>query len=383
MIPGPEKDNTIFIILGLAAIAIIAIGAYIYLKPAPQSEENPWVSGGEEALSPNATAIIVLSEKCTDCDSAARLVEKIRQDSANLGTNIVDIQTAYDSSEDGRMLIIRYNITELPALILKKEGQWDGRLLSMWVDGIGSVEDDGSLLYREVAPPYVIVESGETIGMVEAVEIVPESCEGCFDSGAFLDSLEGYPDYVHFTEVTRFNESNPGARALIEKYNITKLPVVILNPGIGAYKVSQQLQSVGSQEDDGWLVLREIPPPYYDVASATVRGRVEIILLKDGSCPDCYDAAAFSDDLANIFGMQITNRTEYDVSSPEGRALISRYAITAAPTFLVSGEASAYRGFGDFWFAKDNTKESDGWYVFRDVNYIGVVYKNINESGTG
>lgn len=278
MIPEPQRDNMLIVIIALLAIAIIAVGVMIYTAPAEEEEEkkdSAWITEERSVLSPNATAKIVYPEGCLDCTSSLTLLENLQSDWANLGTNIVDVQTVSDTSEEGRNLVIRYNIEKLPALVLRKDGQWDSRILSAWFGGIGSVEDDSSLVQREVVPPY------------------------------------------------------------------------------------------------------------YDTVSDSVRGKVEFIYLTDSTCEECYNASEFAADLVSVFEMSVMETAEYDVASVEGNAIVSQYGITAVPTFLVSEEASVYSGFEDFWLAKDNTKEEDGWYVFRDVKYLGVEYVTLNASESG
>jgi len=276
MLPQPEKDNTMAILMGLILIVAIAIAVYVLLTPPPEAAgEEQWVAEGARVISPNATAIVVLSEECPDCGYVNVILARIGQESENLGTRITETETVYDSSDEGRILIARYDITKLPTIILKKDGQWDSRLLSLWLSEIGSVEDDSALVYREVLPPY------------------------------------------------------------------------------------------------------------YDRTAKEVRGKVRFIFIADSNCTECYNVTAFASDLVTVFGIYVEGATQYDISSVEGNAIASQYGMTTVPTFLVSGDAEVYRGFDDFWFRFDSTKEDDGWYVFRDVDKIGVVYSTVNASGSG
>ena len=269
MLPEPERNNTRLIIGGLILIVIIAAGIYIYSSPPAEEEENPWVSEDDWVLSPNATAIIVQPESCPECMGATMLLEILKQNADELGTTITDVEIVYDTSSEGRNLIVKYDILKTPALILRKEGQWDSRMLSTWFSEGGTVEDDSS------------------------------------------------------------------------------------------------------------LVLREPFPPYYDTTTDSVTGEVEFIYLTDSTCEECYNASAFANDLVMIFRMHVGEENEYDVSSVEGNALIEKYNITLVPTFIISDGASVYEGFEDFWFTHENTQD-DGWYVFRDVTYLGVVYKDLS-----
>ncbi len=277
MIPEPKNDNTLLMIAGLLVIAIIVVALMIYLPPAEEEakETDGWINEGGMVLSPNATATLILSEVCTDCISARLLLESLQNSGDSLGISITDVETVYDSSQEGRNLIIKYKIEKLPSLVLQKEGSWDNRLLSMWFSGVGSVEDDGTLIYREPAPPY------------------------------------------------------------------------------------------------------------FDTKTDSTRGKLRFIYLVDGGCTECYNVSAFANDLVVVFGMYVEDITEYDISSVEGNAIASQYGITKVPTFLVSGDASVYSGFEDFWFRYTSTKEDDGWYVFRDHEQIDAEYRELNATETG
>lgn len=274
MIPEPKQDSTLLIVIGLIAVLVVALGAYIFLTPPEETEEqDSWIAEEGPELSPNATAVIVLPEECMDCASSLVLLENLQKDWAALGTNIVESNAVYDTSEEGRNMVIRYEIEKLPALVLKKESQWDSRILSTWMSDIGTVEDDGALVQREVVPPY------------------------------------------------------------------------------------------------------------YDTTTDEVKGKVEFVFLTDNTCENCYNVSAFAGDMISIFQMNVKNYEEYDISSVEGSAIVSKYDIKTVPTFLISEDAGVYSGFDDFWLRMDNTQEDDGWYVFRDAEHLGVEYVAVNASG--
>jgi len=273
MIPEPRKDNTLLVVVGLIVILIIATVIYVYsASPSETEDADQWVAEGTEVLSPNATAIILKHENCVECSSAENIVNGIKQDENEIGTRIVEVRTVYDSSEEGRNMITRYNITKLPAIVLQKEGQWDSRMLSIWFSEMGDVTDDSSLVYRNVVAPY------------------------------------------------------------------------------------------------------------YDTTTDSVRGIIDIIYITDAECAECYNVTLFVSDMVTVFRLYTGGVSEYDVSSVEGSAIVSKYNITMVPTFLVSEDASLYPGFEEFWFRYESTEGEDGWYVFRDVDKIEVEYVMVNPS---
>jgi len=57
--------------------------------------------------------------------------------------------------------------------------------------------------------------------------------------------------------------------------------------------------------------------------------------------------------------------------------LITKYKIISVPTVLMSPEADQYTNLKGVW-KNVGTIESDGWYVFREMQQLrGVVYKDL------
>lgn len=369
MIPGPEKDNTILLMV-LGLVIIILIAAVVYMNTNGSDNVEP-----ENNITDNVSAIVIQPELCPDCDGSKHLIEQLGGDEEHLGMRIADVRTVLDTSEEGKKLIKNYSINKLPAVLLKKEGNWSEDFLTLWKKDFGTKEKDNVIVYRNVMPPYLTTANNATAGFVDAVEIVPVYCNGCFNSSEFIISLSKYPSYVHFKEIIKFNETNPGAKALMEKYGITRLPAVLLSPDIYYYKISETFGSMGSKSKDGWFLLTKIPPPYYDVKTSSIKGRTTIIYITDSKCTDCRDIHAYADDVINVFDIYITDTKEYDISSAEAKNITSKYKINTIPAFLISGDVSAYNGFDAFWVANGNTKEVDNWYVFRSANSVGEAYK--------
>jgi hypothetical protein len=260
MIPEPKRDNSLFTVCVLLIIVIIATIAYIYMSQEPEEERDQWVAEGTEILSPNTTAIILKHEGCDTCrNSAEAIVEGLKRDGANLGTEIVAVETVYDSTEMGRALVTKYNITKLPTVILKKEGQWDGRILSLWFSDAGTVEDDGSLVYREVIPPYYDTTAGSVEGEVEFIYIVDESCEECYNVTLFtLDLVAVFEMYVE--SESRYDISSVEGKAIASQYNITMIPTFLVSNDASVYPGFEDFwfRYKSTKEEDGWYVFRDV-----------------------------------------------------------------------------------------------------------------------------
>jgi len=129
---------------------------------------------------------------------------------------------------------------------------------------------------------------------------------------------------------------------------------------------------------DGKFVLRQVIPPYYDVASNKIKGGVNITYLTDQSCKECYDVKLHDRALTNL-GVPTTGIKTVDISSDEGKQLVSKYSIKLVPTLILSGEVSEYQTLVQVW--KDvGTVTSDGTYIFTDLGVMGGSYKDLSKN---
>ena len=111
--------------------------------------------------------------------------------------------------------------------------------------------------------------------------------------------------------------------------------------------------------------------PYYDIKTQQKKGFIDVVLLKDKSCSDCFDVTRYLSTLKR-FGMAIATSSIYDISSPEGKSYVEKYNIKKVPTMLMSASADDYSGFKKLWKSV-GTVESDGWFIFRKVDRKSVV----------
>lgn len=207
-------------------------------------------------------------------------------------------------------------------------------------------------------------------------EVILSGCEQCWDTNGFLANMQG--DGVNIERTLYYQPDSAEARQMIEKYNITRLPTVVLSSQLLNYShVVPRWMVIGSMEADGSFVLRVPNPPYVELPSGHVRGEVELIELVDSGCAACYDVGKQKQALGEQFGIAFGKVTRQDVAGPDGRALVEKYNITAVPTVLLSPELGAYL-FADGLWAQLGDRAADGWYVFRNMQATnGATWKDI------
>lgn len=224
-------------------------------------------------------------------------------------------------------------------------------------------------------------EEAEQPAEIELTLITPTACEACVDGNILLDTIQ--KQNVRILESEVFAADSDEGKALIEAYGITRVPTVLVRGEFEKENVRDVFASMnGEKNDDGTLILQITQPVYVDLTSNTVVGLVDVTYLTDARCADCYDPTQHKAILENNFGVRFQSERSIDVTTTEGRALLSQYDITQVPTVLLSSPASAYDRLTAAWQSVGSVEE-DGMYLFRKNEALGpVVYKNLETGET-
>lgn len=367
------------LVLWLAIGIVIGIGAYyLFLQPAPSTQPplNITAPNITVPLVPNVTVTMINYSGCSSCNATQYLLADIKSVAPQFGLKIGEVSTIDSSSSKAQALISKYSIKKLPTMIVSKEANTSSQFVSGWAQ-FGSIESDGSFVYRDVYPPYYDLENKTIAGFVDVVEITTD-CKKCYNASQFVDYLKSYVA-MYLSNHTSFDANSSEAKSLISKYSIKRLPAFLLSPGASVYSfMGASWGQYGTVESDGWNVYRGSIPPYVDLQNnSSVVGIVTMIELVDPNCTECYDVGLHYSGLVQSFGLTIDNRTKIYTNSSEGAQLISKYNITKVPTVIVSSDAALYPGFNSSW-KQMGSIESDGWLVFRELDQLGVKYKNVS-----
>lgn len=370
----------VWIVIGL----LLGGAAYVLLfSSAPPPVVKPPVNNTVVIPPSNTTklakaAVTLISEpSCPECNSTSALLAQIISVGPQMNLTISGVTQLARGSPDADAFIAKYSITKLPALVMTKDAENSASFTSAWAN-VGTRGADGSFIYQETYPPYYDLATGKTVGIVGLTVIPASNCADCFNTSKLVESLAGSSVRMVFSGETVLDAGSADAKALMAKYNITRLPAMFLSPEAAAYPpVAQGWSQLGTIEPDGWYVYRSTMPPYADLLkNGSVVGRVSIIELTDPSCTACYDVNTQYTSLVQSLGMAFSNRTAYNITSTEGKKLIVKYNITEVPTILLSPDAFFYPAVNQSW-SQIGTKEKDGWLVYRNLSNMGVVYKDL------
>ena len=310
------------------------------------------------------TVTFVNANNCTACPDITLLTEALTKKGLSVTTKTV-------LADQAKEAIATYALTRLPAAVISGEIK---SLASLNLRNVNS-----ALVYEPAAPPFVNATTGALVGTVNIIALEDAACLQCSPAKATLDQLTNIGVLLKSTFV---DAGTPQGSELIAKYNISKVPTIIMSSDALLYPaISQVWKDAGTIESDGMLVLRAVSAPYQEPATHVIRGLVDITYVTDASCAECYNVSIHDNILSQNFRMYFGNKKTIDVGTPEGKAFIAAYNITKVPTIVLSPESKVYAGIQEIW-SNVGTVAPDGSYVFTAIEQLkGQVYKNL-KTGT-
>ena len=347
--------------MGLFLLVLVFNQAQIFSVTSLLEEKTMQYS---EASKPALLAVTIINDDaCKDCTSVALIPATLKKN----GANITSQKSVSHDSVEGKALIAKYGITNVPAIVVTGEINK--------TDNQGFEVKDNALVYSQKQPPYLDLKQNKVVGRVTLTIINATSCKDCTDVMPLVSNLKGIG--VAFEKTIVYDANSQNGKALIQKYALKEVPTVILSGDISVYpQVTQAWPQLGTVETDGMYVMRTVSPPYLDLTDGKVKGLASLIYLNDSTCKDCYDVTEHKIILQQSFGMKFSSVKSVDVSSTEGKALVKKYDITAVPTPLI-GSASVYKQLTGAW-TQVGSIEKDGTYIFRNFDqWPGHAYKNL------
>lgn len=346
-------------------IVLAVLIAVVLLFNAIQINNITGILDGPEPPAKPEVKVTLIQADCTDCADFKDAVAQLR---AAPSFTVTDDQTLDASDKHALRLMQENNITRLPALVI--EGEIEA------VSFEGFTKTDSGLVLQS-PPPYYDVVSGSVKGLVsiKMVRPNPGTCDDCTNVTGLGEQLKALG--IGIAGQDTVDASSADGKSLIEAYEITKLPAIILSSDLQEYpQIAQQWVQAGDIAPDGSFVLRTITPPYYDLVQGKVRGAVDLISIVDATCATCYNVSLHKSILQN-FGISLSSEKTFDVASTEGKNLINQYNISLVPTIIMTGDQALYDALTQVWDSVGSV-EKDGAYVFRRADLLqGATYKDV------
>ena len=150
-------------------------------------------------------------------------------------------------------LIQKYSLTRIPTIILSKDASVYPSMAKDWIQ-IGTVESDGMFIARDINPPYLDLTTNEIKGIVDVIYITDKSCSECYNATVHKQILDNFGVYIDKEETKDIADST----SLISKYDIDKVPTIILSKEASAYpRLTAVWKDIGTVEEDGTYVFRK------------------------------------------------------------------------------------------------------------------------------
>ncbi len=208
---------------------------------------------------------------------------------------------------------------------------------------------------------------------LDVITITDKNCADCFNLNLLLDQIKA--QNIALSSEKNIESDSELGKELIKKFAITRLPTFIISGELNKEEKLKTFFSQAGETIDGSFIFRQVGPPYMDLTTGKVRGRIAFDLLVDSGCPTCYDVTRH-EAILQQFGIT-TPGNVIDAKSTAGKALISKYGIKLVPTFVLSGEMDAYPDLKPVW-EQVGVIARDGAYVFTTGVPLMGTYKDLS-----
>lgn len=217
----------------------------------------------EEKVLGRVSLTYLVDSSCIKCVSLTGVVNAFKQD----GVKFVEEKTVEYKSVEGADLVKRFGVREIPALIISKDILGYDSIKQIWTQ-LNTTEKEGFYALHSTIPPYVDVATDKVVGLVTLIILNDKSCNVCYDPLVNKQILARFG--VATEKELSYDISSDEGKNLIIKYNITKVPIIILSPETNVYSGFTEIwPQVGTIEKDGWYVMRspEILGTYKDLST--------------------------------------------------------------------------------------------------------------------
>lgn len=219
-------------------------GALVWVQARP-----PYTESSSGVIRGLVNATVIVPSACSVCTDLSGFLDNLER----IGVRFSERRTLNERDRAATALIETHSIALLPALLLSEDALLYAEIARAW-PSIGSVEN-GTLVLRSVMPPYLELGSQRVRGLVTLTALYDPSCEACYNVSLHSAALAGLGLFISEQRVVDANSDE--GRSIIERYDITSLPTVVLSAEAAIYPGITALWPVlGSVESDGSYVFR-------------------------------------------------------------------------------------------------------------------------------
>lgn len=335
---------------------------------------NKNIAAAKEVARPaNVKIVKITAPNCQDCFN----VDSAVLDFKKSNIKVKEEKSFVFDSPEAKTKISQFAIKKLPTYLVA--GEVSKKTIADFVKSNGEIKDN-TFIFTKLSPVFIDAATGQETGRVIVTLITDSSCSQCQDLKLAVENFKKAG--LKIKDLKEFAWNSLDGKRLIAQYKITKIPAFIFSAEFDLYDaLKANWANFGTMEPDKTYVARNIPLPYRDLTKGKIVGLVDIVYLTDSSCADCYNVQDTQKPiLTKGYGVALRSERTVDIASAEGKNFISRYAITKAPTILLSPELDQYSNIKDVW-KNVGTIATNGWYVFTGLNQLGnITYKDLTSN---
>ena len=191
-------------------------------------------------------AIQVLSKDCNVCDDFNSWISGL----ADSGVKIDSFKTVFTSDNEFVSLRNDFDITRVPVLLISDD--FNAYPLSR---NVNSNYINGYYVFDGVVP-YFDLNTSKVRGLVDLTYIYDSNCDNCYDPKIHKSILSNFR--VRIKSESSVDIQSAEGQLLIQKYNLTSWPTVIISGDINLYSnINAIWPQVGTIEQDGNYVFRK------------------------------------------------------------------------------------------------------------------------------
>lgn len=228
----------------------------------------PYIDAATGKVKGKVSLTLLKDASCEKCNDLKLLISQMKLS----GIVVSEEKNATLGSAEGQQLASKYKINFVPTLLLSEDAADYPIIQQAWPQ-IGTKESDGNYVLRLVYPPYINLTTNELNGLIDVVYLNDSGCTECYDVSIHRQILTSPQSFaMTFNSEKTVDISSAEGKGLIAKYNITKVPTVVLSDDANVYPAIQAVKQFYSKEKDNFYVFRQLQVVgiYKDLITNTV-----------------------------------------------------------------------------------------------------------------
>jgi len=206
------------------------------------SSEKVWI----------VNATIVIKQDCKECIKAKAYIENFKQFWVYINKpNIINY-----NSKEWINLIAKYEIKKLPFILFSEDISAYKKISESWT-WFWKIINNNEYILSKINPPYFDITKWQIVWLLWIKYLVDKSCTDCYDVNTHKQILNRM--WVIPTSEETIDISSAKGKRLVKKYNIKKVPTVILSPDAKYYEwLTSAWKQVWSIENDWSYIFRKL-----------------------------------------------------------------------------------------------------------------------------